>query len=172
MASGGGIMALDLATTLGWAYASPEVVASWANDAAPLVKRRVIGVRSGSMKLAPTGAGNGEVGNRLLEWLDQQNLVFQPRELIIEAPLPGGQRDVNSAMRLFGLAFLAESYAFKRRWKFATVHNASVKKSITGSGAAKKPEVMSAIIGMGFEIIDDNQADAIACLIHWVMSRR
>jgi len=41
----------------------------------------------------------------------------------------------------------------------------TVKKFITGKGNAKKPEMMAVIKSMGYDIQDDNQADAVGILL-------
>jgi Holliday junction resolvasome RuvABC endonuclease subunit len=42
----------------------------------------------------------------------------------------------------------------------------TIKKSITGNGAAKKDAVIKAVQDRGFSPIDDNEADAIAIALH------
>lgn len=168
----GGVLALDLATTLGWAYASFDVVRTWPRGLAPpLQVERIPGVVYGEQRLVPSGASNGDVGAKFFRWLDDQRVLFKVHTMVIEAPLPGGQRDVASAMRLFGLAFAAETYATQQGWRFATAHNATVKRFMTGSGRAEKSDVIAACIAMGWHPPSDNAADALGVLA-WFISGR
>jgi crossover junction endodeoxyribonuclease RuvC len=45
---------------------------------------------------------------------------------------------------------------------------ATIKKHATGKGNAKKPEIIAAMQGKGFNPQDDNEADALA-LLHWAL---
>lgn len=47
---------------------------------------------------------------------------------------------------------------------------ASIKKSATGKGNAKKPEMIQAVKDLGYDPIDDNEADALALALHILKS--
>ncbi|MGV2894184.1 hypothetical protein ACNPPY_00180 [Achromobacter sp. AGC78] len=50
------------------------------------------------------------------------------------------------------------------------VNLATVKKSFTGSGRAKKEDMISQAEVRGFKVVDDNNADALA-ILHWAVDQ-
>ncbi|MCP4548442.1 MAG: crossover junction endodeoxyribonuclease RuvC [bacterium] len=46
--------------------------------------------------------------------------------------------------------------------------NSTVKRSATGNGHAKKPQVIGALNEQGYPVTDHNAADALACLLHGI----
>lgn len=50
------------------------------------------------------------------------------------------------------------------------VNLATVKKSFTGSGRAKKEDMMVQAKARGFKVVDDNDADALA-ILHWAVDQ-
>ena len=45
----------------------------------------------------------------------------------------------------------------------------TIKKHATGKGNASKEDMIAAMVGMGYQVTDDNVADALA-LLHWALS--
>lgn len=56
------------------------------------------------------------------------------------------------------------SWCEENRIPYESVPVGSIKKSATGKGNASKQEMILAIRSQGFDVIDDNHADAIALL--------
>lgn len=53
---------------------------------------------------------------------------------------------------------------------FEVIPPTSHKKSTTGRGNAKKEDVVKAVIAFGYDVADDNQADAVSLKIHYEKS--
>ncbi|MGD9884601.1 MAG: hypothetical protein AB7E70_21660 [Hyphomicrobiaceae bacterium] len=163
----GGILALDLATTVGWASAAPGYravlpisarhgVQEWAANLALM--------RSGSHRIAPPGAGLPEFFHAFDLWLADMITVHQPDLLIFEAPIiAGGKTSVETARKLMGLAVLTELTGYRRSIPKVREENViTVKKHWTGHGRADKRMMIDAARQRGFEPADDNAADALA----------
>ena len=153
MRSAGGILALDLGTCSGYAYAFP--------GGDPVY---------GSVRL-PADRGDGAFFNRFRQWLLDQITVMQPRLLVYEAPLiTGGKTSLQTVFRLFGLATHTVEIAYARELKIEPANNATVKKHVAGFGHAKKFEVADVIRSYGWEPDNDNVSDALAILL-WAESK-
>ena len=63
-----------------------------------------------------------------------------------------------------GYLAVLQSWAHKREIKCVGVGVGVIKKFWTGKGDAKKPLMIAEAVKRGFEITDDNQADALALL--------
>ena len=146
------ILALDLATNLGWA-------------------RGKIGEdpAHGALRLAAVGSTPGEIGRGFLRWFKDQ-MAFKPAFVTFEAPMPpsqmAGKTTAQTARILMGLAFMAESCATSAGIRYIReVRVRDVRNHFIGSGpksAIAKRMTIERCQQVGWDPIDDNAADALA----------
>ena len=141
------ILALDLATRLGWAYGS-------AREGDPV---------SGYWDLPKTGDDIGPFAKAFDEWLRSMITEAQPHVICFEAPMPtqAGRSTLTTTIKLQGLCWHCEYVASCVGVPARQVPAATWKKVFTGSGAAKKPDVIKAAFSRGLRVSDNNQADAL-----------
>lgn len=161
------VLALDLATDSGWAIGPVGGV--------PRCARLPLG----------SSSSPAEKGARLVRWLSELLLVERPRLVVIERPLNirilvkiGASHD--TVLLLYGLAYLAMTICnmrgvhdvrfadvqdvrehFVGRRTFAASRNPLTGKKIT-SRAVAKSAIIDACRMRGWEVEDDNAADAAA----------
>lgn len=141
------VLALDLATTLGYA-----------------IERADGRVESGVEKFAPKKReGEGMRWVRFRHWLGEIKRQHEPAEIVYEHVVghgPGAQ-----AGHIYG-GFLAHLQAFCEHHQipYRGLHVATVKKHWTGKGNAKKDDMIAEARKRGFNPKDHNEADAIAVL--------
>lgn len=141
------ILALDIALKTGFAYGAEGQVTFGTRDFTGLAK------------------DNAVRGRRFRHWLCELMTEIEPQKLVIEAPVYfSGQRGGATAL-LHGLAWEAHRAAELRGIPRKEVYPVSIKKFITGNARAKKPEVMRAVMNRGYQITNDNEADAVALLL-------
>jgi hypothetical protein len=150
----GVVLALDLGTTTGWALRTAEGV-----------------ILSGSVSFRPSRYdGGGMRYLRFRAWLE---------ELVEDA---GGlsavwfeevRRHVGTdAGHVYGgLLATLTAWCETRTIAYQGVPVGTIKRHATGKGNAPKPAMMAAIAARGFTPADDNEADAIACLL-WAIETR
>lgn len=152
MREGGTILALDIATRLGWAFGRPGERPSY-----------------GSVRLAPQGASNGAIGRGMLRWMTDFLTVSKVDALYYEVPLnpkmSGLKTTFATARILLGLPFLVETIAEARGLFYlreAGVYD--VRKHFTGEARPKdkKLAVMARCRQLGWPVDDDNAGDALA----------
>lgn len=102
------------------------------------------------------------VGRRFAAWLNELLTKFEPGDLVIERPF---LRNEGVSYLLGGMAWEAHRAAEIRNIPRKDYAPVSIKKFITGNARAKKTEVMEAVRGRGYAIMDDHQADAVALLL-------
>lgn len=141
-------LCLDLASSVGWACGSPELV-----EAAVY----------GSYKL-PDDVNLGRQYGAFSNWLADAITQYEPTDLVIEAPFLG--KSLRAGRKLFALTGIAELIAWRRDLKFSEHHASSVRKTFCGSGKADKAEVQRVCHARGFTPKDHNAADALALLHH------
>lgn len=154
MAGAGGILALDLATLLGWACSMP--------GEAP---------RFGSFHIV-SDRGDGYFFASFEGWLTDIIAVHDPRLMVVEAPVlnHGNGRDgknrtsIQTAFRLMGLVAIAMKVAEQKGVRYDRANNSSIKKDATGNGHATKPDMVRAMVLRGWRVNNDNEADALAIL--------
>lgn len=147
------VIAFDLATATGWACGAP--------DAEP---------RFGTKMLPKTG---DEIGRFLVafeDWLNDMITVEDPALVVFEAPIlrRGGGNPI-VARKLMGLANCVETICYRRDVSCRQAHLATVKKSFTGSGRAEKAEMIAAARRWGWDVRNDNEADALGL---WTLAVR
>lgn len=148
----GGILALDIATTTGWAEGLPG-------------DRPV----SGSIRLAQPGSSHGAIYGAMLAFLGARLSAFRYRAVVFEAPLDprwkGAMTNTNTARVLLGLPAVAEAVAHQTgHYNVREVTSREVRKhmlGITPKAAVAKPLVVAKARELGFAPKDDNEADAL-----------
>lgn len=160
----GGLLALDLATVVGWAHCGLGYRAVTSLEAQAI--DRPTGVLSGSHRIAAPGVGIGGFLNAFDLWLSDLVTLHTPDILVFEAPiLTGGQTSIDTARKLMCLAGVTELIAHRRQIPIVReVNVSSVKKHWTGNGRAKKFEMIDAARARGFAPRTDDEADALAAM--------
>ena len=148
-----GVLALDLALRVGWAFGLDA-------DAAPHCGVWVL------PSAADLGRRYAALGNELADAL----ALHQPRLVLMEAPLV---RQDNSARLLLGLAAHVESTCYRWGVECREAHSATVRKAVLGRGTFPKGTAKAAVLAFcteqGWPVPDDNAADA--CLV-WAYARQ
>lgn len=141
----GTVLALDLATHTGFAVG-------------PLSGRPNFGTHV----LPSTGDDTGKFIAAFDDWL-QFMLDSQPIDLIIfEAPSLFAKTTPVTVEKLTGLATHAQLVGHRRGIRRRSANASKIKKHFTGRGNAKKDEMVTRARRLGFPVVDDNAADALA----------
>lgn len=166
----GGILALDIATRTGWAYAPADAVRAWPQTAlqwgagaspAAAVKVGVDDFKA----LTP-----GRVVYTYRRWLLDMMTFYQPRFLVFEAALVNNHSGQKAAQRLLYLCGATEDACYQRGVKCLQEHLGSIRKHFLGPNNKRRPRddlkrvVLEECARRGFKTDDDNTADAIAVL--------
>lgn len=150
----GAVLALDLGHSTGWALKLPDGRVSHGHvdfhrggherDGAPFLRFRAwLAEQRGRVT-----ASGGEISLVVFERLD-----FIPRK--------NGYKSAFSWGAYWGaLTAWCEHHGFD----YLPVAAATLKKSATGDGHAKKPAVIAAMQAAGYSVTDDNESDALALL--------
>lgn len=157
--SGGGLLALDIATNTGWAYARVPHRLTTALEAAQAKPPQP---QSGTYRVR--GVGIGPALDEYERWLTGLLNELRPAGVIFEAPVLSGRlTSLATARKLYGLAGLTEMVAHRAGIEWVReAQPASVKKHFAGNGRAKKPDMEAACRQRGWTFADDNEADALA----------
>jgi Holliday junction resolvasome RuvABC endonuclease subunit len=142
-------LALDLATSTGWATNYPAVESG----------TQVFDVKRGESP--------GMRYLRFRAWLESMISACQPEVLVYEQTHQRGGAATEIAA---GLATRVQEMAAQHGLQHVALHSSSLKKHATGSGRAGKPEMMAAASTFypGQVIRTDDQGDAL-CLLHWAI---
>lgn len=155
----GGILALDIASVMGWAEGLPG-------------ERPV----SGSVRLGPPGSSHAERYGALLGWIGARLTTFSYRLVIFEAPLDprwkGAMTNGNTTRLLIGLPAIVEAVAQQtghggHRLREAT--SGDVRRHMLGcrpKAADAKQMVIAKVREMGFPTASHDEADAILLWHH------
>lgn len=149
------ILALDLGTKTGYA-----------------LRRRDGSTRHGTEVFTPRKSwSEGQKWARYRAWLagviNDEKVHRVVYEQVIRHEVKG--RPVWDAAHAYG-AFEAITHMVCDGFNIQAhgVNLSTVKKSFTGSGRAKKEDVMLQAKARGFKVVDDNNADALA-ILHWAV---
>ena len=154
------ILALDLATVTGWAVGdlvppapTPLEGACGAGEPSQF---------SGSKRLGAAHNSVVELATAFENWLADMVAVHKPNAIVFEAMLPvKAQSSRDSARVALVLNETLERFCQRRRIWNRKVWVSTLKKHATGSGRAKKPEMIKAARARGWNPKDDNEADAL-----------
>ena len=148
------ILGLDISTNCGWA----------AGDSAD-------GPTFGTHVLPKVGRGVGLLSASYETWLTGKIQKHRPDLVMMEAPLPrdGPRTNFMTRYKLMGLCWETEKVCHVEQVKLCQwVPISTLKKFWTGHGHAKKAEMVNVAEQLGFDVEDDNQADAIAAFCYGV----
>lgn len=147
------ILFLDLATTFGWCEGVPGEKPIFGHE-----------------RFAPEGADSPAVFAGAIKWLATRCQAFKPRTIAYEAPLDprhmGEKTTMNTARRLIGLPACIEGAAYLSGvWDIREARADDVRYFLLGK-KVKKAEAKGLVIGklrdLGYDVHDDNAADALA----------
>lgn len=153
------IIALDLATTVGWAVATAGAIESWPT-------RDIVqygptdGVTCGAKKFG--GSGRGALFLDFVRWFDDMIDQHDPGMVVVEQPVHS--RTMAAARIAMGLAGLVDLMCHHHGIAIDGWAPASVKKHFCGSGRAQKADIEAACRSRGWSFPDNNAADALAVL--------
>lgn len=152
----GDILALDLATTLGWAHG-------------PADPRDGL-ISYGSYRLSKPGSPQEDTFGAFMDWLGNRMLTFPPRLICYESPASPetmrGRTNKNTFLVLMGLPAIALAVA--KNLKTPLIGEADVneiRKYILGyrpKGGEGKKLIFERMKTLGFKPQDDNASDALA----------
>jgi Holliday junction resolvasome RuvABC endonuclease subunit len=139
------ILSLDLATNTGWAsYADGQIT---------------IGSASFALK---RGDSPGMRFLRCRSWLREMLKLLENIDLICyEQPHQRGGHPTQVAM---GLVTEVLSFSARANIETTSVHSMSLKKWATGKGNAKKPQMIQEAKSRGYDVANDDEADAVLML--------
>ena len=139
------ILSLDLATSTGWAsYVDSHIT---------------IGSASFALK---RGDSPGMRFLRCRSWLREMLKLLGNIDLIVyEQPHQRGGHPTQVAM---GLVTEVLSFSARANIETTTVHSMSLKKWATGKGNAKKSRMIEEAKNRGYDVTNDDEADAVLML--------
>lgn len=146
------LLALDLATRVGWACGAPNE-----------------NVRFGTHVLPSTGGEIGPFADAFGQWLRSKIESEKPELIVFEAPiLTSGLTAIATARKLMGLAYHTELIAFDHQLRVRESNLMTVKKFFAGSGKATKQDMVAAARRHGWDVDNDDEADALALWSHTI----
>jgi Holliday junction resolvasome RuvABC endonuclease subunit len=142
----GGVLALDLGTTTGWAARMPNGTVCSGTQ---------------SFKLGRF-EGNGMQDVRFHKWVG--DILQQTGATLIVFEEVRRHIGVDAAHRYGGFLAILRLALQGTTVPFTSIPVGTIKKHISGRGNASKDDVIAAVKKLGFTPSDDNEADAIAIL--------
>lgn len=167
------ILALDLGTVTGWATFDPNTIMP--HD------RKIDVVTSGFIDMRPK---RGESSGIRFQTFDRHldSLLLGVGMVVYE--IVARHLGTHAAQIYGGFLGILEARCLSAGIEYAGVPVGTIKKAATGKGNAKKPDMIIAAnriierrhsnlnladdTGLEFQIADDNEADAICLLDHWI----
>lgn len=155
------ILALDIATTTGWALL---------DDSAP--DRPYLG----TVRFPSDPGEIGRAAENLRQFLSDRHVMHGGiTDLVFEAQHVAGRMDMNVLCRLLGLAAIAEWFAFRVNAKCYKIPIGSWRKHAFGTGhmkrAVAKERAMTECRAFGFDPTNDNEAEAFFVLDYYIALR-
>lgn len=153
MGHGMRMLALDLASVTGWAVGEPGML-----------------LAHGSIRFASKGASHEAIFANAYEWMNDKISVYAPRLIVWEAPLATsfsrGKTTSDTSTILFGLPAVVGTCAYRRGiYDIRKAETRAVRLHFIGQNpkrAVAKPMVMRQCAAHGWDVTDDNEADALA----------
>lgn len=142
------ILALDLGTTLGWAWHHSNGL-----------------TQSGSLLLYRRSQ-HARIEDRFTNFLKflRQSHALDPLRVIYFEHVMQRPKGVRAAQVYGGFLALLQCFCIDNGIRHHGVPVKVIKKHLTGSGNADKARMIAACRMLGFDPIDDNEADAIGLL--------
>lgn len=154
-----GVLSLDVAMRLGWAWALPGPTHAEMLGHTPKLRGLVSGSVDIDRRRFPEDFGR--LYCALEDWLVDQLAARPTGTIVFEAPfIRGGFSD---RIQL-GLTAIVERTARREGCDTFEKAPSSIKKFATGRGHATKPEMLAAARAKGWRPIDHNEADALHLL--------
>ncbi|MEY9179687.1 hypothetical protein [Bradyrhizobium sp. USDA 313] len=147
------VLALDLASRTGWAVGEPGQTPT-----------------HGSILFAKPGASHEAIFSKAWGWMESMLADFGPRTVVWEAPMPTsfskGRSNINTTTLLYGLPAIIGGCAYRCGvYDLRKADTRDVRMHFIGCNPKRdraKALVMGQCRSMGWEIKDDNEADALA----------
>jgi crossover junction endodeoxyribonuclease RuvC len=160
MSGSGGLLALDLATALGWALGRISARPLTQLEAAVQKPRQPM---SGVFRIAPVGTAVGPFLAAYETWLSAMIAQHAPAGIIFEAPILPKKTTPATVRKLVGLSGMTEKVAHQRGITWVReAQPSTVKLHICGNGGPGKAGVQNAIRARGWTFATDDEADALA----------
>lgn len=162
------ILALDIATRTGWAYAGPAALAAWPATPLEAAAMPVPGFVVGSREFPGTVAALGGFADAYHEWLHDLMGGYTPTLVVFEAPFVGPYTGQAAARKLNGLAWHTEWLCRRLGVACEEAVPRDWRKHFTGVGSGKrkamKDNAMAACTARGWPFANDDEADAAGIL--------
>lgn len=147
------VLALDLATTTGWAVGEPGML-----------------LAHGMIRFASKGACHEAVFANAYDWLVDKIATYAPGLVVWEAPLPTsmkrGKTNADTTTILFGLPAVIGACTYRNRiYDIRKAETRAVRMHFIGQNPKRKeakPMVIRQCKAQGWDVADDNEADALA----------
>lgn len=147
------VLALDLASVTGWACGEPGG-----------------SLEHGTIRFASSGACHEAIFARAYQWMNGMIGVHMPTLVVWEAPLPTsfrrGSTNSDTTSLLFGLPAVIGAAAYENRvFDIRKADTRDVRLHFIGCNPKRtkaKPMVIRQCRAMGWDVSDDNEADALA----------
>lgn len=147
MSIAGKFMTFDLAASTGYAKGEPDALPSF-----------------GSIRFPSTGDNFGRHQANVRTELAQILTVERPALIGYEQPSIFGITTPATVIKLCCYASTIEELCLKENFNIPVrmINPSQVKKFWTGRGNAKKPEMVTRARQLGFQVANDDEADAVA----------
>lgn len=139
------ILALDLGTTTGWCVDTID------NS-----------IEYGSISFAVKNRKFNSPSLRFVYFREWLNEMYENKFDIVYYEMVMAHKGVHASHCFGGFLAILQEFCLCRGVPFEGVPVGTIKKYITGNGAAKKWEVIEAVEKLGYTPDDDNAADAVA----------
>lgn len=147
------VLALDLASVSGWAVGEPGML-----------------LAHGSIRFASKGASHEAIFANAYQWTADKIATYGPNLIVWEAPLSTsfkrGSTTNDTTTLLFGLPAIVGCCAYQRGiYDIRKAETRAVRMHFIGQNPKRtiaKPMVMRQCRAQGWDITDDNEADALA----------
>lgn len=152
----GGLLALDLATVLGWVYWSPDAIARWPRS---LIEARAAlatgrwtpdGIYHGTHQICDRGLPFGHMGAIYQSWFTRTMDRFRPAHVVREAPLAHQNSDQN-IHRSMMLASVTDLMSWHRGIVARYVDVNTARKYTAGTKNVTKTDVFRLFVDRGLQ---------------------
>lgn len=145
------VLAIDLGTNTGWALRSGGAHIS-----------DTLNLKGGRFE------GGGMRFLRFKSWLAETHARIPLKAVFYEEVR--AHKGTDAAHIYGGLQAVLTTFCEEHNIPYEGVPVATIKKAATGKGNAGKPQMIAAVRKLGFNPVDDNEADALALLLFKLQS--